>query len=133
MLNYSIIEIVIPKGSSVIFHLAHQFKFQFPTIEIEVGGTLKDVSGIKEQGIRIFLSDGIDKGIPSGHSTQVGIVGIVHREGINMGMHVVGVQDGNMLSFLFGRKGHQANAPHGGKGSCCCCLFDKGPSFHLIF
>ena len=93
----TIVKVMVADGRCIVAQHTHQFKFQFPTIKIKIGGTLEDIARIKKEGIWILASYLFHQSGPPRNPAQVWILCMVHGKGINMAVNVIGMQYGDMF------------------------------------
>lgn len=69
----AIVKIVVAYGGGIVLEHAHQLEFEFAPIEIKIGGPLKNIARIEQQGVGVFLSDRLHQGSPSSDPPEIGI------------------------------------------------------------
>ena len=114
-----IIKIMVADGRCVILQFAHQLELQFAPIKIEIRCSLENIPGIKEQGVRIFVAYLFHQSGPFGNSAQIGELGMGSRKWIYVAVHVVGVQNRDVLLTQTGTRVHP-QSPQAYKGRGCC-------------
>src|SRR5690606_5846944 len=108
---------MVAQGRGIIAEFAHQFEFQFPSVKVEIGSALEDVPGIEEQGIGVLFADTVHQGGPTGHSSHIRKLWMGFGKGIDMAVHIIGVQDRDMLLAKIGT-GSQRESSKSHHGRC---------------
>ena len=84
---------MIADRAGIVSDHGHRFVFNFAFVKVEVGRALQNVAGVNQKRIRIFLADALDQSRASRHAAFTGIVLIVLKNGIDLRVRVVRVQN----------------------------------------
>lgn len=102
----AIVEIMVSNRRPVVTQFTHHFKLKLSAKVIEIGRSLENVTCVKEQCVRILLSDALNQACTTRDASHAWVPGMIHFESLDMAVNVIGVQDGN-LAFRTFRTGSQ--------------------------
>ena len=90
------IKIMVAHHTGIISHHLHGPHFRLSFEDIEIGRSLKNITGIQQQYIGFLGPDLADDGCPCCNASHACISGTIHWERIQTAVHIIGVQDGQL-------------------------------------
>jgi len=117
---------VVAQGAGVVAAHGHEAVVQEALVFVEVGGALEDVAGVEHQDVGGGGADLPDQGGAAGDAPAAGEVAAAGPEGLDAGVGVVGVQEGDPARAR-GVLAQQGQAGGGGGGPEG---LEEGAAFH---
>ena len=92
---------MITNRHGIVPHKVHHLDFYFSLEQIIVRSSLRDISTVEQQQIRVHLACLFNKGGPAHGSAHTGIaVGSIYSNGLNAAMCITCLQNHQLLGFL---------------------------------